>query len=180
MIFIAIFKNLHISYFIKIYGQITNNEFKEYFKEKIDILITLLDFYKENPMSLIKKIKKLNSQENTRKKELSKKIARAMNNEALLLSQEAECEKIDLEKISQIYNKHITLSISLYTIFLFIIYVLVIFFFFFGIINRLDHLHLMNIYTKNNFDMSVNSYINLGLIQIMSLTNQTDLQLEEY
>lgn len=180
MIFIAIFKNLHISYFIKIYGQITNNEFKEYIKEKIDILITLLDFYKENPMSLIKKIKKLNSQENTRKKELSKKIARAMNNEALLLSQEAECEKIDLEKISQIYNKHITLSISLYTIFLFIIYVLVIFFFFFGIINRLDHLHLMNIYTKNNFDMSVNSYINLGLIQIMSLTNQTDLQLEEY
>ena len=174
MVFINIFKKLHSMYFIRIYQQITNQGFKTYFHQKIDNLMLLLEFYKENPIELIKKIERLNSKEKSRRKE---EYQKKIDTETI---DEQNKEKIDYNEINKIYNKRIIFNISLLTICLFVFYTTVIGAFFIGIVMKIQILHNMNRYTKNNFDMSVNAYINLGLIQIMSLTNQTDIQLEQY
>lgn len=174
MTFIKVFKKLHSMYFIRIYQQITNEGFKTYIHQKIDNLMILLEFYKQNPIELIKNIKKLNAKEKTRRKE---EYQKKIDKETI---DEQNKEKIDYNEINKIYNKRIVFNISLLIVCLFLFYTGVIGAFFIGIIMKIQVLHNMNTFTKNNFDMSVNAYINLGLIQIMSLTNQTDTQLEQY
>ena len=63
---------------------------------------------------------------------------------------------------------------------LFAIYLFFSVIFLFIIIKKIDVLFLMNTYTKGTYDLSNNIYINLGLSQIMSFTNQTDIGLYQY
>ena len=181
LLFLSNFKRIHMNYFVKIYEQISDPSFLPFYRARISFLQTLLEMYKEDPVQIIKEMQKLDRDEK------EKKRINAKNN-IKLLKEEPNKEKkkemlnpnINYQKLQSIYNQKITKSISLRVIFLFGIYVVFILCLFIGIINRHDNLILMNRYIKNNFDMSINTYINIGLIQIMSLTNQTDHQLHEY
>ena len=46
--------------------------------------------------------------------------------------------------------------------------------------NNLDKLSLMNTYTKGNYNTSNQIYTNFGLLQLMTLTNQTDPMLYDF
>lgn len=181
LLFLSNFKRIHMNYFVKIYEQISDPSFLPFYRARISFLQTLLEMYKEDPVQIIKEMQKLDRDEK------EKKRINAKNN-IKLLKEEPNKEKkkemlnpnINYQKLQSIYNQKITKSISFRVIFLFGIYVVFILCLFIGIINRHDNLILMNRYIKNNFDMSINTYINIGLIQIMSLTNQTDHQLHEY
>ena len=197
ILFVFRFKSLHMNFFIMIYKKLLNKTFLTYYFSKIEQLTILLELYQENPNKCLNNLYQLRQKEKTRLdqvKKLKKKQKGAVDivDESLESAENSELiiERMDIETWSQLnINKNILnkmysktkITTFIYEIILvFTSYILFTLMFYFIIINSVSRLSLMNSYVKNNYDVSNQLYLNLALIQIMSLTNQTQEELQQY
>ena len=87
----------------------------------------------------------------------------------------------NISKIGITYeNQEAMKTIRTVFVILFTIYEILSLMFLFIINNSIYQLKEMNDYTEGSFEITNNIYINIGLCQLMALTNQTDLMLAEY
>ena len=178
LIFLFKFTHIHIAFFVIVYNKLSDSSFVEYYLNKIDILFTLLDLYKDAPINLYNKIIKLKQKEKSRKQRSIKgKFNQSPNMNNQVASVDPITKKditINYEVLNKTYNTKIILCFIIKIIILFSLYYIVCLVFFLMLDNSLGNLSLMNKYTKGNYECSNQIYLNLGLIQIMSFTNQTD------
>lgn len=174
------FKILHMFFFIAIFEKINNKDFKAYFLTKIDYLKTLIDLYREPPMKMIKKLSSLQSHETRRRKKEFKVFAHKIKLKKKLKIEEVENTIIDTEKLNNLYNIQVIWSYISKLFILFMGYCVICLILYFMLTQNVRHLSLMNTYIKYQYGINNKIYMNLGLVQVMSLTNQTDIQIEEY
>lgn len=183
-VFVIKYKNLHMDFYIKIIRKLDDKIYLEsFFKKKIEYITTFLELYKDNPNNMINKITKLKDKEASR---ILKKIK--SNRQSLKETDKSQTplfqiddnkNNIDQTKIRSQYLNEIIIYF-VYNSILFGLYYIGCVIFIIIIKDSIHNLSLMNEYTKGNYDLSNNIYINLGLCQIMALTNQTDIMLNEY
>ena len=205
IIFTIKFKEIHLDFFILVYQKLSDTSFILYYKEKIEILSNLLDFYKDKPHVLITKLNKIKQKEMVRnKKELQTRarenghsnindnlsmsglaINNGMGNASTALMPSTtqyiieQCG-VDKSKLNEIYNQSIIFNYIVQIFIIFGLYMVLCIIFYVIISGNINNLSLMNKYAQGNFDISNKIYINLGLTQIMALTNQTESMLSEF
>ena len=198
-IFIFKYKVLHMGFFVLIFLKTEDKEFKSYYQDKLKTLLILLDLYKKHPNELINHLNKLKLSEKQRmqyegKPHLKEKqyerqitIQKDSNNNLVtyqtsfsLSVEEIIHVNFNNKQLHNIYNKAIIFGFLFKLTILFMGYIVVIIILYVVILSSIHNLSLMNKYIKYNYDSSNNIYLNLALIQIMSLTNQTDVQMDLY
>ena len=179
LIFFRQFKKIHLLFYTKVNEKLNDQDFITYYKKKLELLQNLLDLFKEPPVSIVEKLIKLKKAENFRQDKISQMQLnqKKEKNEFLLVQKQQEINKGQIEHFYN--NKYIIpflgklfILFGVYLVFCAICVTL--------ITNNIHDLILMANYTKNNYELSNKMYMGLGLIQIMSLTNQTDRMLYEY
>ena len=176
------FKHLHLDFYIILTEKINHKDFMKYFFDKIDLLQILSDLYRDNPNKIIEKITKAETEESKRLKRdhnLTKKQETSQEtDDANKLLNKAEREHLSI--INHIYNFIIIKPFITKLILLFFGYFVICIILYILLLKRGDDLFLMNSYIKAQYGASNNIYINLALVQMMSLTNQTDIEMEKY
>ena len=184
-VFVIKYKNLHMDFYIKIIKKLDDKIYLDtFFNKKIEYITTFLELYKENPNSMINKITKIKDKEASRilKKIKSNKQSLKETDKSqtpFLQIEDNKTSNINQAKMRSQYLNEIIIYF-VYNTFLFGLYYIGCIIFIIIIKDSIHNLSLMNEYTKGNYDLSNNIYINLGLCQIMALTNQTDIMLNEY
>ena len=176
-VFVFKFKEIHLDFFILIYKKITDVSFIKYYKEKIALLLHLLEFYKEKPNTITSQLNKIKQLELARNKQDKRRHSK--EDEVINITIQ-EQNNLDEKKLNQIYNNHIIFSYIVQVFIIFLLYILLCIVFYFVISNSINNLSLMNKYSQGNFDISNKLYINLGLTQIMLLTNQTETMISDF
>lgn len=178
IVFIFKFKVIHLNFFITIYQQTSDSKFNEYYSQKIEYLQTLLEFYRDSPINIINKIVRL------KQKVKNKKIKEMKSTTDVSLAKGPQSinnkSQMNYEQLNSIYNNDIIFIFIIQIVVLFFIYYIICIILFLVIKQSIHNLTLMNLYTRNNYDLSNNVYVNLGLIQLMAFTNQTDAMLSVY
>lgn len=185
------YKNIHMDYFTLIYSKISDKDFVLYYKKKLEELLLLLDFYKESPILVLNRLEKL------KKKELNRKLKQSKEQSKLFLSTTPSSqtkaaskssattaieiikaqktkELIDTKVLNSIYWRiaigilfiKIIILFSLYLVLMTVLYII--------ILSQINSLRTMKRYSRLTYSNINNLYINMGLTQIMSLTNQTE------
>ena len=178
IVFIFKFKIIHLNFFITIYQQASDSKFNDYYSQKIEYLQTLLEFYRDSPINIINKIVRL------KQKVKNKKMKEMKSTTDISLAKGPQNinnkNQMNYEQLNSIYNNEIIFIFIIQIVVLFFIYYIICIILFLVIKQSIHNLTLMNLYTRNNYDLSNNVYVNLGLIQLMAFTNQTDAMLSEY
>ena len=177
-VFIEKFKNLHIEYYISIADKISDNQFVEYYENKLKNFEVLIDLYRENPTHLIHRIAKNQQKEEKRKLKGVNKPPEITYN--VKKNQSNKNSSFDIKQIKKVYSKEIANEFILIIGLLFSVYFIILLTIYSVLIKSINRLSTMNSYTKNNYDLTNYISINMGLVQLMSLTNQTDYMLSEY
>ena len=177
-VFIEKFKNLHIEYYISIADKISDNQFVEYYENKLKNFEVLIDLYRENPTHLIHRIVKNQQKEEKRKLKGVNKPPEITYN--VKKNQSNKNSSFDIKQIKKVYSKEIANEFILIIGLLFSVYFIILLTIYSVLIKSINRLSTMNSYTKNNYDLTNYISINMGLVQLMSLTNQTDYMLSEY
>lgn len=187
-VFVFEYKKLHMEYYFMILGRLKDKVFTEkILKQKMNYILTFLDLYKEPPSILIQKINLLKKKEvNEKIKELKTALTEHKTKNSIIIPEkiayirkENESINFDISEINKLYKKEIYINIVIIVI-LFTTYEIASLVFLFIINDSIDQLREMNQYTEDSFGITNNIYINIGLCQLMALTNQTDLMLAEY
>ena len=199
ILFVLRFKTLHMNFFIMIYKKLLNVNFLTYYFNKIEQLCILLDLYKENPNKCLSKLNKIHQKETLRIEEIKKIKKKQKMIVAMISSTDSsdneelntnDVETIDTKSwskqninktsLSKMYDKTKIKKFLYQIIFIFSLYIVITLILYFVIINSIFTLSSLNVYVQYNYDVSNQLYLNLALIQIMSLTNQTQEDLYFY
>lgn len=179
-IFICKSKRLHMEFYYNVYVQLSNNDFIEYYLKKISFIFELLSLYKIHPNEGIFNINKLKQRHYSCIQE-HKKVEETNNLIIQIDQNQKEIQKTNLFRlINPIYNTKLLPRYLVYVSLLFFSYFIFCILFFFLIQFNINDISKMNTYFNNNYLVSNNLVLSLGLIQIMSLTNQTDQMFYEY
>lgn len=178
-VFVYKFKEMHMSFFVRVYKKINDKDFIEFYRKKLSYLKDLLDLYKDSPINIITKLIKLKQKEFYKKQKENKMTVQERATLDLSRNMEGETN-INYKLLNETYAKLFIIRLFFHISCLFGLYFIICIMFFILIRGSLSHLSLMSKYTKNNYDLSNKIYIGTGLIQIMSFTNQTDEMLFEY
>lgn len=174
------FKKIHIQFYSKVYEKLNDHIFIIYYKRKLELLKNLLDLFKESPVLIVEKLIKIKKAENLRQEKLSQmklNQKRKPNNEFVLIQKKQEINK---KQIEHYFNNNYIIPFLFKIFFIFGLYLVLS-----GVceiltLKSISYLMLMENYAKNNYELSNKIYMGMGLIQVMSLTNQTDQMLNEY
>ena len=195
LMFILQYKVLHMGFFVMIFMKTSDVEFKKYYDDKLTTLLLLLDLYKQNPNELINHLYKIKTNEKQRLQIEGKNYknknpeSQSSIQDGLFFNTSSSSKSVlndfiktnfNEKELNSIYNKTIIIIFILKLIVLFTGYILIIVILYVISFTSILNLSLMNKYIKYNYDSSNNIYLNLALLQIMSLTNQTDVQMDLY
>ena len=182
--FIKKFKDLHMGFFLLIYDKISSKEFITYYFNKIEKLKILIDLYREVPNKIMRDLEK--SKQNEAKR-IKSEFTVSKDEDSVpttpLPNAQGQVPKsslIDKNKLNYLYILQVVFPFLGKLLFLFIGYFILCFILYFCLSTNYNNLKLMNKYIKYQYGVSNNIYLNLALLQVMSLTNQTDVQMIEY
>lgn len=174
------FKKVHIQFYSKVFDKLNDQDFIIYYKKKLELLQNLLDLFKESPIQIVENLIKLKKAESLRQEKVSQmklNQKRTINNEFLLIQKQQE---MNVNQINYYFNNNYIIPFLFKLIFIFGLYLVFCSVCEILTLKSIYDLILMAIYTKNNYDLSNKMYMGMGLIQVMSLTNQTDQMLNDY
>lgn len=175
------FKEIHIFFYLKIYDKLNDPNFVRYCKSVYEVIQKLLAFYKENPTSLILKIEKIQEKEKNRIKNILQENKTKTEGQSIeMLTNSCSKKTLNLDNISKNYNEILILKYIFKLGIQMAWYFLILMIIYFVLYSKINNLSKMNNYTKVNYDASNLVYINIALVQLMSLTNQTDKMLNDY
>ena len=175
-VFVMKFKSIHLNYYISSVEKLTDPQFISFYNEKLTHLDSLTYLYKENPNTLVKKILRQNQKELIRK---AKKAQSTPKDEVIKVDTQTN-SKLNLPLMNNIYNYKVVFVFYIKILLLFSTYLIICIIMYIILNQKISNLSLMNDYTKNNFDTTNSISINMGLVQLMSLSNQTDNMLYQY
>lgn len=169
---IITFKKILISHFTDIINNLTSKNISLFLPQKIDLLLILSSFYKENPNTLISTLEKLNREySRAEKEELSKK-----EGPVTIITQGKDNKNLSKLLVKGVVKEIISYTIKgLYYVFIFFFAITMIYLIFLqGTLSTYSNL-VSIIVTDSHIDALI--YSMSGTLEIIIKTNQSDNQL---
>lgn len=179
--FVFSFKKLHFTYYTLIYMRLSDPNFIKFFKRKVNYLLDMLEMYKIRPKTLISKIQALKNEEKKR----AIKLHSQNSNDRCHSQQPYQVvlkspESLNEDKVKKNFYNSSFLQYIKKAVYLMAGYFVMCFVIMAFVFSEIDSLFLLNKYSKYTYDMTNFLYLDLSLIQLMALTNQTDHYLYNY
>ena len=165
------FKNILFSFTSEIKATLSEPSIVDRLKNKITIMLSLVEFYKENPNKLSAQYDKIKSESNSKAK----------------MTQKEQNESTPLRTSNTIHNDEpISNLLSILLPSIHIIILLFLIYFIFSISYFLFLKTTLNTYSSiittfsTNSEIDANVYAVLTVFQVMIFTNQTDIEMQEF